>query len=1250
MKTLILKALCLTAGFWAVAPELTAQQLTEEYVVSMELLDDRMPLVKFEEGLRVLASEPNSFLVVDLIEAMGGIPDGADLESLVSELSKLRSEVSNATARTMIGNWLSQLEWKSCASELPLNLGEDLYGDWFGKFWWVGPLGALTDPEPMWTELKAGNNPEQDLKADYLSTWGTKLEWNELQRAPRSNTIPGDNQPYLSGGLVYFLTGAKLREGRGWLEIESGQSVRVVWNGEQVLFRKKGGLSQVGSRFLVPVHFKNGVNSLLLVSDGSQWMDVGVRLLTEAHTTISPSSVTLEELINAEYLPLEEGASPLWATVSVDRRLPMGEGPFAPVLQAMRHRNNGRMDLALAVPAPEGGQPLVAWRRLAHEVLGYAGYLPDEVKHARRLELEQALLEEGGLGLAVATRRLRRLVEEDKGIEAASDLEVLRALMGPTPSLDWASLHIAGELDEEGVLLRRALQDACAAWPADAELRGSLAENLGQAGNGVQAMEHAIAAIRLGNDDEGVLKWAVQGLAGRPEDARRNWLLGVLERRVALYPAIWSWEHQLQNTLKSFDMGDLALNRKLVHAEKYPGDLGSWQRLLTGYMERGASFGDPAFDKVMARLERLEPAQNLVLAERRVAGQTVSADAFFAAFAPDEAAAWQAAEDLTNASTVEVLDSGMVYLSPDGTALGRVHTITLALDRKGTEDLHEVPAAGTPLLARVRKQDGSFREPVMVEGSWVMPSLDAGDAVEMRFEWGSEGTWGAPGSLGMWRFASFERPFGLSRYVVFVPPGLDVELRSEHFVGAHVTEQWGGGTVHVMTAEHIPRQETEPLMPSYVEILPCAQFATDKDLSAPEQSWRQTALVIEDLPLELGQALDVWIGELDETLSPGEQARLLYDRLAKRLVDFGGSAAVGEVWFRKRGQPILLYGALLRRAGIAFEWALLEKGVSPEVDPEPVALFENQGSYGQPVIRIQDGERVIWQVPPGSKGTPFGMIPDAMAGAKVLVLHEKGTSFQELSRDQLQDSWNTDLDLNWTVKADGTATLKGTWSITTSDGAGLRRQLAQAAKAQRDGFVRRYVPSFVPGLDLGEYEIKDLQTPGAPFVLTFEGTRPDFLETTERGYKVELRLPNTGLSTGLGPSQRIWPLAARMSNRLHLNVTVTYPDAWTVTAGPQSFSEERLGYRHSILVGNEKQTWSLERIFELRGLLLQADEMPSFLERAAELEREESRPLEMKGSSEPAEEESEASGPVDSGPSEVAPAAPEGDGTDSSDQ
>ncbi|MDF1836367.1 MAG: hypothetical protein P1V35_00730, partial [Planctomycetota bacterium] len=317
MKSLVLiAAACMATPAWA------AQEFNAEYVVSMEWLDDRPPLVQFEEGLGMLVAQPNHELAVDLIEAMGDVPDGGDMEALTNELSALRANMGDSTARAMVGGWLRAAEWMSSASGLPLNLGEDLYSDWFRQFWWVGPLGSLTDPEPMWSRFEAGNDPEQGLKAEFRSTWGTKLGWNALQRAPRSSSIPGDNQPYLSGGLVYFLTGARLAAGRGWLEIETGQSVRALWNGETVLFRKKGGLSQGGTRFRLPVHFQDGANSLLLVSDGSQWMNVGVRLLTEAGAPVAPGKVELDELLALPKASRTDGESALWDEMSVDWRSP----------------------------------------------------------------------------------------------------------------------------------------------------------------------------------------------------------------------------------------------------------------------------------------------------------------------------------------------------------------------------------------------------------------------------------------------------------------------------------------------------------------------------------------------------------------------------------------------------------------------------------------------------------------------------------------------------------------------------------------------------------------------------------------------------------------------------------------------------------------------------------------------------------------------------------------------------------------
>ncbi|HRV81704.1 MAG TPA: hypothetical protein P5218_09720, partial [Planctomycetota bacterium] len=885
-----------------------------------------------------------------------------------------------------IGDWLRALEWRSAASGMPLDLGADLFPTWLGQFWALGPLGALADPEPLWTRREPDNDPEARLKEAYVTDWGKEVRWKPVHRTARRSTIPGNEQPYQSGGCVFFLSGAELAAGRGFLEIECDDSLRVLWNGQAVLSRKAGSLSQVGSWFRVPVTFREGTNCLLLVTDGSQWIDVGARLLDENARPLSYQPTTLEELLAAQ--PADEAVT--WGEVQVDPRGALGDGEFDQLVGAVRSLRLGRADLAWASPEPTDPDAHLAWMRLRHSAVAAAGYLPDEVQRQRMVAIEEQLMDQGGLGRSAALRRLERMVQDDKPIEAAQELAKLREQYQPHPRMVSAEVMVAHALDSEGALARRALEEGCQAWPSDPRVLGSLAQEYAQAGNTVLAMETAITALRLGSDEDSIVRIAASGLARRSEDPRTAWLLTLLERRAAKDLSNWSGEERLQDTLGLLGQPELAIERAKVQAQAHPEDVSRWERLLRMLSEQGTSFGDATFDQALAQVERLEPAYDASRTLRRLAGQPVTADAFFRAFAPDEAFAWQVSKDLEKASTVEILDSGLVYLYPDGSRVGRVFTVTKAEDRSGTEALHEVGASGMPLLARVKKADGSMREPVMVQGKWVMPSLDPGDAVELRFEWEATDQWGAPVSLDSWRFASLEKPFGLSRYVVFVPEGLKVELRTKGFLGTHVTEPWGGGTVHILSAEKSPRREAEPLMPSELEVLPVAQFGQDLSLAPVEQRWRQIFRSSGDLPLEVTQGLDRWVADLDPNLAPDQRAEALFLRLFDELVDFDGNADPSRVWFTKRGQPILLFAALLKQANIPFEWALLQKGVSPELDPSPVTLFANEGGFEQILLRIPGSNGVHWQIPPTNKGVGFGQLPETMAGAKALILEPEG--------------------------------------------------------------------------------------------------------------------------------------------------------------------------------------------------------------------------------------------------------------------
>ncbi len=1215
--------------------------LDARWLVQKRLLDVGSPKANLQTVLAQLEANPESPLALDLVEWIGALPDGLDVDSVVNRLLNLRMKVRDPRVQTILGEWLRSLEWTSAASGMPLNLGEDLFPNWLAQFWSLGPLGALQDPEPLWTRRAPENDPEVQLKASYSTDWGRDVSWRPIERARRSYTIPGNDQPYQSGGCVFFLSGAKLSAGQGFLELNTQDSARVLWNGKQVFFRKRIGFSTVGDWFRIPLNFREGTNSLLLVTDGTQYIEVGARLLDQDGQPMQVQVPSLNEILALG--PVAEAS--LRGEVQVDPRPELGDGSFESLLKGMRLLALGREDLALAVPEPTDADARNAWMHLRFRALVDADtYLPEEVQRQRLIELEESMEQGDGLGLWPGLMRVGRLLQDDRSIEAQAALMELERYGELRPEWHDMAIWVAGGLDNRGTLAREAMEHAAQVWPEVTDFQENLVADFGQAGNSVAAMEAAITALRMGSTDSSMVQQAAAGLAERTDDERRSWLLALLERRAAIDPKDWNQEHLLQNTLVQLGQNELALQRAKVHADAHPNNFPVWTRLLDMASEQGQSFGDTEFDRALGQVERLEPAHALARTLRRAAGQPVGADAFFESFAPDQAYAWQISEDLEKASTVEVLDSGLVYLYPDGSRISRNHGVTKAVDRSGTETLHSIPASGSPLIARVRKQDGTYREPVLVEEAWVMPNLDPGDAVELMFEYQSEEQWGAPVDLGPWRFASVQRPFGLSRYVVYIPDGMPVELRSANFVGTHVTESWGGGTVHVVTIERSPRVEQEVLMPSDLEIMPVARFAQDRGLGPIEQRWRQIFLEAQDLPFEVQEGLNAWVRDLDPEAKPEEKARVLFEQLANYLVEFDGSPSPAAVWFTKRGQPILLYSVLLQAAEIPFAWAVLETGVAPELNPNPVKLFENLEGFSDIVLRIQGEEKVLWQVPPNTKGTVFGKLPNALAGARVLVLEPTGTRFESLPRDILQGIWDNQISLHWTVQEDGSATVEGVWAITSLQGSTLINQLSQASSTQRDGFVRQYLPNLVPGIDLKDYEIVDLQKSGADFRLRFTGSRPDFVDRSGGGQRVDLRLPETGLSKGLGPSQRQWPLAARISRREQIQVRVTLPEGMQITGGPTGFEELREGFQHRLFLETEGQDWVLERTFIMRGLFLEADQVPTFLEKAAELEREESRPLVLSGPAEdPKEEPAEESDPEKEG-SKSDPASKESEG------
>ncbi|MEM7517817.1 MAG: hypothetical protein AAF368_12955, partial [Planctomycetota bacterium] len=371
------------------------------------------------------------------------------------------------------------------------------------------------------------------------------------------------------------------------------------------------------------------------------------------------------------------------------------------------------------------------------------------------------------------------------------------------------------------------------------------------------------------------------------------------------------------------------------------------------------------------------------------------AEEFFEAFRADRDAALARRDEAPqDASTALLLDAGLVYFHPDGGTHSRFHQLEIALDRTGTEQLHEHDKAGYTRVAQVINSEGQIFEPIEVDGTWVMPSLDGGDVVEFEWDTYAQGEEGDAPELGFF-FAGFDKPYMHSSLAVYVPDGTPGEFKAFQLAQNDVSwerQPWKNGTVHLFKAKHQERREPERGMPTPQETLPWVQYGSHETDANAIALWReqfaQNSTVAADLEAELRSTL-IERGILD---LPGSVAKAegIWKLVYERILDWSSDGDTTDVWTLRRGDPLGLIGALLRIAEIPFDWGILYPATRPELNTSPVDDFMTLGDWEMPMIRLApetEGAAPTY-VSTLVRGMKFGELQEPVEGAKMWILSD----------------------------------------------------------------------------------------------------------------------------------------------------------------------------------------------------------------------------------------------------------------------
>ena len=1180
-----------------------APALTPELLVNHPGYDDASYDAMREDWLAALEAAPESPLALAAVALIGtyepfcaSVLDPARLRALVPRVTDADAslELRRLVLRELRRRRFSE-DWQP--------LEEELFPDLLTHWRVLGPWGRLDAVAPLWAPSDPGA-PERALAATYPADGGGELRWRALERERNELTVAPD--PWTvpdQGGTSYLLCFVDADAERATLQVFCREAFQAYWNGTRVLDVRRGPAFAGEGVFDVPVALGDGWNALLLRFENGAGARVSARLLDASGGALACEEARWDGVS----LPASARTEPLPPSAAE----PATPGAFGGVLDQALVALRGRADRALVHPEPEDPAAQRAWMRVRFFALQRSEHLPAEVRRRLMLELYERLRAGDGAPPEIRAAHAQRLAVEDKPTEAIAIADALVEEHPGVPAFRTLRLATWKALDSTGQAARPLAHAFAADFPHATDPLIELERWSEDAGDWPGAALWARRALEADGAERSVWKPSFGALA-RGSDADAELARAWLERWRADEPGSQEIDVLLRALAAERGDPDAVFASARAETERRPFHPAPWADLARVAVVQGrldearAAFG---------RAAELAPGDPNVRDALELAGVPNEAEEFFETFAPDAAAALAASVDAAGASTALVLDSGMAFVRPDGSTHRRTHSITRALDRKGTESIHEERAQANTRVARVIDQSGDVFEPTLVDGAWVWPALDPGDAVELVHDDYTHGRRGVPPELGSWRFSSFEEPFVLSRFVVWLPPETPGEWKQASFEGEHEEIPWHGGTVHVWTMRDQPRQVPEQFMPSEEELLPWIAYGEDTpavDVKAGYEGYVDwLSAVAADLE---GDLADV-VATVDASAPELERARALHDAVGEHVLDFSDDGDPSDVWLLRRGRPIGVLAALYERAGIGFRWAVLHPPVSPELDPSPVRPFVSLTAFGLPVLRLdaqdEGGEHVWVVMDPAGRGLPFGLVPETLAGARALLLGGDAPEWTEVPRAGLSDVWSLDLDVTYRLSESAVADTSGTLRITGARGARLREGLFQAEPERRSQFARGVVANVVQGLDLTEWDFVGLADRGGSLELRFAGRIPDFVQGSDGDETCRLRIPPAQVSSAFGAAERRWPLAFRQDARLRAHVRLECGDRWRYEYAPTSFVDERQGFEFSMEVERDEGVLDVTRIVRMRGLRLEPAELGPFLRRVKECEDEEARPVRL---------------------------------------
>lgn len=548
----------------------------------------------------------------------------------------------------------------------------------------------------------------------------------------------------------------------------------------------------------------------------------------------------------------------------------------------------------------------------------------------------------------------------------------------------------------------------------------------------------------------------------------------------------------------------------------------------------------------------------------------------------------------------------------DGSVLSVVHTIQQVLTRDALYSEGEVgiPQGAVLLNVRTIKPDGRFFVPeeIAQKDAISMPNLEIGDFIEVEYAMEYAPEPGLDPTLLGDRFY-FRIPSGpMFRSVMRYQYPADWESRLQFdlraFDGRREDVTVGDTLVTSFIAERVPPLVLEALAPNPDETTPSVRAGWGR-------TWERSARYYSNYVLgtlgdsEILQNAIAMLRDEVEGQEPAALMRAMFRYVTddiRGLTMFFSEPAVWTITSGEGDRTALLY-ALLLYAGFEPDLVFIR---TEEMDQTETELVDDT-VFDLVAIRVRSG-RTTWWMEPDWDYYPFHYLRPEAQGAPgfVAVGPNAGERLVTPIWDDAQNAQSTTMNIQ--LQADGSALVQAQIRVSLADSVGFREAVeAMASPAELSQRMEAYLGRALPGLQLQELDMPNLEDPDAPLLVEYEARVPALAQRRQDGVDglvLESRLGEMDLqSIFVGGASRVNPirLSARVTH--HATITIHAPDSMQFDVEPSSWDAEFAGiavHRHLRTSGDDVVV--IERSLQLRPFDLAAESYPDLAAFAAEAE------------------------------------------------